>query len=461
MTATHSQRTAPTRTGAVGELDLLVRQVRDAVSDQLQRRRSDTTPDPRSGHPVAGGVPGDEAARRALVARLVDDALASHGAAAIASGAQPLAGAARTAVTRRVLDALLGMGPLQPLMDDRSVENVDINGAGVVCVQYTDGRRDQLPPVFVDNAELVAWVREQAAHSGAQEQRFDTGSPAVNVRLADGSRMFAVMAVSTQPCISIRKFPVLRPDLRELVEVHRALSPAMAALFTALVLTRKNIVVAGGTDTGKTTFLRALLRAVPGGERIITVEDTLELGVDEDPQRPNCVALCARPANIEGAGAVELPELVRMALRMNPDRVVVGEARGPEVIPMLNAMSQGNDGSMGTVHASSSDQAFAKLATYAAQGPQPLGFDATAMLLGGAVHIVIHLDKAPDGRRVVSSVREVTGWDGQRVASNEVYRPGPDRRGQHVVPLRDQTLQQLAAVGFDPAVLDGNRNGWW
>jgi Flp pilus assembly CpaF family ATPase len=203
-----------------------------------------------------------------------------------------------------------------------------------------------------------------------------------------------------------------------------------------------------------------LAAAIPPYERIVTVEDAYELGLHDDPRHPNTPALQSRAANVEGAGAVDLAELVRWGLRMNPDRVIVGEVRGSEVIPMCNAMSQGNDGSLCTVHASSSEQAFSRLATYAAQGPQPLGFEATAMLLGGAVHFVIHLDWAPDGRRVVSSVREVTGFDGQRVTSNEVYRPGPDRRGRQVVPPRAPTLQALAAVGFDPALLDPDRDGW-
>jgi Flp pilus assembly CpaF family ATPase len=445
--------------GGDAAADLLVRQLRDAVSGQLQRNRGDTTTTSSTAAPGAGASTGDPHARRQLVQTLLDQALLSHAQAAIASGGQPMDPATKDSMRHRVLDALLAMGPLQPLLDDADIENIDINGADIVWVHYTDGRRAQLPPLFPDDAALVAWVRDMAAHSGGQERRFDAGAPAVSVQLRDGSRMFAVMSVVTRPSVSIRKFPVLRPTLDQLVE-DRELSPAMGALFTALVRARRNIIVAGGTYTGKTTFLRALASAIPPYERLVTVEDTLELGLDQDPQHPNTVALCARPANIEGLGAVELSELVRWALRMRPDRVVVGECRGPETVPMCNAMSQGNDGSMTTVHASSAAQAFSKLATYAAQGPQPLGFEATAMLLGAAVHFVVHLGWSPDGRRVVSSVREVTGCDGQRVTSNEVYRPGPDRRGRHTVPLRHPTVAALTEVGFDPAVLDADRDGW-
>jgi pilus assembly protein CpaF len=427
-------------------LDELVGQIRAVVSDHMQR--------------ITGEVPATEAQRRALVEQLLDDALRSYAEAAIASGAPALDAASTALVARRVRDALLELGPVQPLLDDPRVENVDLLGCDNGWVQYADGRRAQLPPLFTSDRELEDWVRQVAAHSGGDERRFDRGSPAVSVQLPDGSRLFAVMAVSARPYVSIRRFPVLRPDLEELMDSHHTLSPAMAALFTALVRARRNIVVAGGTNTGKTTFLRALAAAIPPYERIVTVEDAYELGLHDDERHPNTAALQARAANVEGAGAVDLAELVRWALRMNPDRVIVGEVRGYEVIPMCNAMSQGNDGSLCTVHASSSEQAFSKLTTYAAQGPQPVGFDAMAMLLGSAVHFVIHLDWAPNGGRVVSSVREVTGFDGQRVISNEVYRPGSDRRGRHLVPLRPQTLQALTTVGFDPSVLDTDRDGW-
>jgi len=428
-------------------LDALVGQLRAVISDQLERL-------------PAGDVPRSEAQRRELVETLLGDALRSYGEAAIASGTQGLDAASKAAVMRRVRDALLELGPLQPLLDDHAVENIDLVGCDNGWVQYADGRRAQLPPLFASDRELEDWVRQVAAHSGGDERRFDRGSPAVSVQLPDGSRLFAVMAVSARPSVSIRRFSVERWDLPYLVTEKRTLSPAMAALFAALVRARRNIVISGGTNTGKTTFLQVLAGEIPTYERIVTVEDAYELRLHEDPRHPNTPALQSRAANVEGAGAVDLAELVRWGLRMNPDRVIVGEVRGPEVIPMCNAMSQGNDGSLCTIHASSSEQAFSRMATYAAQGPQPLGFEATAMLVGGAVHFVIHLAWAPDGRRVVSSVREVTGFDGQRVTSNEVYRPGPDNRGHHAVPLREHTLQALAAVGFNPSVLDADRDGW-
>jgi pilus assembly protein CpaF len=428
------------------ELDALAEQVRAVVAEQMQRL------------PTAE-VPGTEQQRREVVDRLLDEALRSYTEAAIHSGTPGLDSASRSYVARRVRDALLALGPLQPLLDDPYIENIDLVGDGVF-VQYTDGRRGQLPALFPSDEALEEWVRQVAVNSAGDERRFDRGSPSVSVALPGGGRLFAVMAVAARPSVSIRKFATERWDLPHLVTDKRSLSAGMAALLSAIVRARLNVVISGGTNTGKTTFLQVLAREISSFERLVTVEDAYELGLHNDPGHPNTVALQARGANVEGAGAVDLAELVRWGLRMNPDRVIVGEVRGHEVIPMCNAMSQGNDGSLCTIHASSSEQAFYRMATYAAQGPAPLGFEATAMLVGGAVQFVIQLGWAPDGRRVVSSIREVTGFDGQRVVSNEVYRPGPDRRGRYVVPLRDQTLHALLRVGFDPAVLDPDREGW-
>ena len=190
-----------------------------------------------------------------------------------------------------------------------------------------------------------------------------------------------------------------------------------------------------------------------------TIEDAFELDLDADRvAHPNAVALQAREPNIEGQGGIDMAELVRWGLRMNPDRVIVGEARGAEVIPLLNAMSQGNDGSLATVHASSSRQAFTRLATYAVQAPERLTFEASAMLIGGAVDFVVHLDWSTTGRRVVSSLREVIGSDGRDVVSNEVYEPGPERRAVPAVPIRSTTLDRLVAAGLSRRVLA--EQGW-
>jgi Flp pilus assembly CpaF family ATPase len=219
-------------------------------------------------------------------------------------------------------------------------------------------------------------------------------------------------------------------------------------------------MIAGATGAGKTTMLRALASEIPPEERIVTIETELELGLDRYPElHPDCVALEAREANVEGVGEVTAAELVRMSLRMNPDRVIVGEVRGDEVIPMLNAMSQGNDGSMCTIHTDSSGGVFRKLALYALQSPERLPMDATLLLASAALDLLVFIAKTSEGR-FVSSIRQVTGFDGKQVLTNELFRPGPDGRAVPGTPIPADLLTELVRVGYDPA-LHENPSGWW
>lgn len=232
------------------------------------------------------------------------------------------------------------------------------------------------------------------------------------------------------------------------------------ALLAAAVRARKNIIVCGGTGAGKTTLLRGLLNEVAPSERLVTIEDNFELGLQRFPElHPDVVAMEAREPNVEGTGEISMAELVRMGLRMSPDRVIVGEVRGPEVLALLNAMSQGNDGSMCTVHADSSSGAFARLAMYAVQAPERLPLEATNLLVANSIDFVVFIaqDTPVVGARrdrYISSVREVVGADGRIVVSNEVWAPGVDRRATPAAPLRPATLADLQAVGYDHASVD-------
>jgi Flp pilus assembly CpaF family ATPase len=237
------------------------------------------------------------------------------------------------------------------------------------------------------------------------------------------------------------------------------MSPEVGSFLAAAVAARKNIMIAGATNAGKTTLLRALANQIPPEERLVTVERALELGLDHFPElHPNVVALEERLPNMEGHGGITMAGLVRRSLRMNPSRVIVGEVLGDEIVTMLNAMSQGNDGSLSTIHSNSSLEVFNRISTYAIQSAERLPVEATHMLIAGAIDFVVFIEKRNDYsrggrlRRYISSIREVTGID-SRVLSSEVFTPGPDRFATPHAPV--SCLAELAAHGYDTAL-----GGW-
>jgi len=382
--------------------------------------------------------------------RVIQEALDTEAARALAAGRRPLDTETEEQLGRAVFDALFGLGGFQPYLDDPMVESINANGCDEVFVQYAGGQHERAKPVAASDAEMVELIRAIAARAGIEERRFDRGCPRLSVPLPGGGRLFAVMTVTARPCVSIRRDRLASATLADLAR-NGTVDKPLAGLLAALVRARKNILISGGTTIGKTTLLRALASAIPPAERLITIEDSLELCLDWDTMaHPDVVAMQAREANVEGEGEVTLAELVRWALRMTPDRVIVGEVRGPEVVPMLLAMSQGNDGSMTTVHASSSRGAHLKLAAYAAQSGEHLGLEDTNLLIASAVHFVIQLAWDRAGRRCVSSIREITDADGRQVISNEVYAPAPDRRAVPAVPVRAGTMEELIAAGYHP-----------
>ena len=407
----------------------------------------------------AGRPPLGAADEQALGRQLIAEALERRATDALRNGSGVLPASEEDELSRAVFDALFRLNRLQRLLDDPAIENINANGCDVVWVRYADGRREQVAPIADSDAELEEMLRTAAARVGIGERRFDRGSPRISLQLPDGSRLFALMAVAARPCVPIRRHRYLKVTLDDLVATG-TVDLAVRELLRALMAAKKSCVICGGTGAGKTTLLRAMAADIPPSERLVTIEDSLELGLDRYPDlHPDCIALEAREANLEGQGGISLAELVRWALRMSPDRVIVGEARGEEVLALLNAMSQGTDGSMATLHASSSRGAFSKLATYAIQAPERLPLEATNLLVGNAVHFVIHL--ARDGeRRVVSSIREVTGAEGPMVTSNEVFRPDHAGRAVPGSPLRNDTLEELVAAGFDPGLLE-RPGGWW
>ena len=416
----------------------LTRRVRVAVAARLAREAG---PD---------GTITDLAARTEAARRIIAGVLRDENGAALKAG-RALDPAAGQAAARAVFDGLFGLGGFQEHLDNPAVETINANGCDDVFVQYDDGTRERVPPVADSDAELIELVRAVAARNGVEERRFDLGAPRTSVPLRGGGRLFAVMGVTGRPCVSIRRDRLAAAGLGDLVR-NGTLDRDLAGFLAAVVRARKNIVISGGTSSGKTTLMRALAAAIPPHERIITIEDSLELQLGRDrAAHPDVVAMQAREPNSEGQGEVTLAELVRWALRMTPDRVIVGEVRGPELIPMLNAMSQGNDGSMTTIHASSSRGAMLKMGAYAAQAPEHLSLEDTTLLIASAVSFTIQVGWDTAGRRCVCSVREVTDADGRQVVSNEVYGPGPSKRAVPLVPVRADTMDDLAAAGYRPA----------
>jgi pilus assembly protein CpaF len=394
-----------------------------------------------------------------LARRLINEQLELLAAESLANNEPVLSEAEEAAVARAVFDRIFQLGRLQPLIDDEQIVNIVANGHDQVFVEYADGSKVGCGPIASSDTEMVEMLREIGRRYGLSEREFNPTRPQLNLQLPDGSRLFAVAWVCDRPCLAIRRHRFLKLSLDDLVGLG-AIDRGLSAFLAAAVRARLQLMVAGATGAGKTTMLRALAAEIPPEERIVTIETELELGLDRFPElHPDCVALEAREANVEGVGVVNAADLVRMSLRMNPDRVIVGEVRGDEVVPMLNAMSQGNDGSMCTIHADSSAGVFRKLALYAMQAPERLPLEATNLLASAAIDLLVFIAKTRQGR-YVASVRQVVGSEGSQVITNELFRPGPDGRAAPSAPIPGDLLDELVAEGYDPALHD-RPEGWW
>lgn len=430
--------------------DALVRSIRATVAGELTRRSR--------ANEAGGGrrlSPDDE---RALARQLVNAELEQLARDAIASGRSVLDDLAEQEIARAVFDRIFQFGRLQPLLDDERISNIIANGHDQVFVEYADGTKVSGGRIADSDDELIDTLREIGRRYGLSEREFNPGRPSLNLQLPDGSRLFAVAWVCDRPSVAIRRHRFMKVTLADLERLG-AIDARLRELLAAAVRARKQIVVAGATGAGKTTMLRALAAEIPAEERIVTIETELELGLDRFPDlHPDVVALEAREANVEGVGQVTAADLVRMSLRMNPDRVIVGEVRGEEVIPMLNAMSQGNDGSMCTLHADSSGTVFNKLGLYAMQAPERLSLEATNQLAAAAIDLVLFIAKSRNGR-YVASVRQVVGADGRQVVTNELYEPGPDGRAIPSSPLPHDLADDLIAHGYDRRWHD--QDGGW
>ena len=394
------------------------------------------------------GQLGNRHEQKAMAGQFVLEALDAIAADRARAFLPPIEEAEEARISDEVLAALFGLGPIERLLADESVENINANGCDTVWVHHAGGVKRRAAAIADSDDELVALIRRAAARLGRNERRFDIANPFLDLQLPDGSRLNAVMAVSERPAVSIRRHrheQVTLADLCELGTVDELLEDFLSAAVKA----RMSIIVCGGTNAGKTTLLRALLNACDPEERLITIEDRLELGLAEDPARHHdVVELETRTANIEGAGEITMQQLVRNALAMSPDRLIVGEVRGSEVVDMLSALSTGNDGSMCTIHANSSQAAFSKIATYALRSAEHIPVEATNRMIAESIDFVVHVKKGRDGHRRVGSVREVIGTSLGEVNSVEVFATNGSDTARPSAALQFSTQQQLAGAGF-------------
>ena len=330
------------------------------------------------------------------------------------------------ALAQELLHEALGLGPLEPLLEDDSVTEVMVNGPDKIFVER-GGRLELTDQAFMDDASVLAIIERIVSPLG---RRVDESQPYVDARLADGSRVNCVIHPLSLdgPCITIRKFSKRQLFDRDLIRFG-TITDAMCEFLRICVLLRKNIIVAGGTGSGKTTFLNVLSNYLPHTERILTIEDAAELRLAQ----PHLVRLEARPPNIEGRGAVTIRDLVRNALRMRPDRIIVGECRGGEALDMLQAMNTGHDGSLTTVHANTPRDVIARLETMVLMSGIELPSRAIREQIASAVDLIVHESRLSDGSRKIVAITEVVGLEGQQITMQDLFvfkQTGLDSNGK-------------------------------
>ena len=343
----------------------------------------------------------------------------------------------KSALADIILRAAVGYGPLDSLLHDRSVSEIMVNGPDQIFIE----RRGVLTKAdvrFEDENQLLETIRRMVATTG---RHIDGLNPMVDARLPDGSRVNAIIrpAAIHGPALTIRKFKDAVLGIEDLKH-EGSLSPAMAEFLQAAVLGRMNILVSGGTGSGKTTSLNVIARFIPHNQRVITIEDAAELQIEH----PHVIALEHRPPNVEGKGELTIRQLLRNSLRMRPDRILVGEVRGPEALDMLQAMNTGHDGSMSTIHSNSARDALSRLETMVMMASIDIPFEAVRAQIASAVNLIIHQARMPDGRRKIAQIAEVVGYDSNGPVLRDIFLlgMGPDLRLEY------------NATGYVPTSLD-------
>ena len=359
-----------------------------------------------------------------------------------------------------IFDEMVGLGPLEPLLKDDSINDILINGPFQVYVERR-GELELTPVTFRDNDHLLRIVNRIVAGVG---RRIDESQPMVDARLPDGSRVNAAIApiAIDGACVSIRKFSKKPLTLERLVE-FKAMPMAVADFIHGAVKARVSTVISGGTGSGKTTLLNALSAAISHGERLITIEDAAELQL----QQPHVVRLETRPPNIEGKGEIRQRELVKNALRMRPDRVILGEVRADEAFDMLQAMNTGHEGSMATIHANNPREAIGRLEQMIAMGGLTISPDAMRQQIASAIGLIIQVMRLSDGKRKITHVTEITGMEGQVVQMQDIFvfnRTHTDPDGTvhgefRATGLRPRCIEEMQrrGISYDTANFDPTR----
>src|ERR1017187_4436843 len=376
---------------------------------------------------------------------------------AVNSEVVPLSFAERERLSREILDEIFGLGPLEPLLKDPSISDILVNRFDRVYVERA-GKLERTALSFKDDSHLMQIIERIVSRVG---RRVDESSPMVDARLADGSRVNAIIPplAIDGPCLSIRRFGRDPVTARQMIE-NQTLTESMLELLSTMVKGRLNILVSGGTGAGKTTLLNVLSGYIPNSDRIVTIEDAVELQLKQEHGFP----LETRPPNIEGKGAVRQRQLVINSLRMRPDRIVVGEVRGEEAFDMLQAMNTGHEGSLTTVHANSPRDALSRIENMVSMANLNIPERAVRHQIANAVHAVVQVARLSDGTRKIITVSEVTGMDGDSITLQDVFmfeRTGVDESGKvrgvfRPTGLPSSFAERLATAGcrLSPAIFE-------
>jgi pilus assembly protein CpaF len=377
----------------------------------------------------------------AEVSRLAEGVLATE--------AMPLSTVERERLVSEVRHELFGLGPLEPLLADPTISDILVNSHSKIYIERR-GKLESTNVAFKDDEHLMRVIERIVSSVG---RRIDESSPMVDARLADGSRVNAIIPPLSidGPVLSIRRFGTEPLRMSTLIEKN-AVTRDIADMLEMCVKARLNVLISGGTGAGKTTLLNALSAFIPSDERIVTIEDSAELQL----QQPHVVRLETRPPNIEGRGEVTQRDLVRNALRMRPDRIVIGEVRGGESIDMLQAMNTGHDGSLTTVHANTPRDALTRLETMIQMTGMRLSDRAMRQQIASAINMVVQAARLSDGTRRVTSISEVTGMEGETITMQEIFqfeRTGVDREGRVIgrfraTGIRPRFAERLKACGL-------------